>query len=467
MNSNHTLERINEILTDAMETVVSNDEINKNVHAQNNFTREIEECYRLLENVDLGCQSGLSSQLTSNHINSNSSNDHSNGNMDMMKIKQIIEQCMKESMNGINGSHHEHGHMHNRLNNIDEKLDELATRITGHPISSEHERISLANQESDDLRKAEMEDIRKEMLDEFRDLKNKMVDMLDNKSTKNFKDKDDDIMDRNDNSHNNYHGNDDDNDEVYDNSNDRSYVYNKIHGISSKGVKHSDVLDETALLKEKLNNFVNKTDYTNELVLQRMNMLSDKLNNLNYGNYGNGNNMTPGHSPQMIHGENVMNKLKKIGRILEKQEHDDEVEEEKKDNKDIEDAKEIVMTVKEKTVNNANDADAVADTVNAKKDVKKADVIVGNNKRDNENVSVNMDDFDLVAKSKEKKKNNKYVFTKSKDPFKYIYNNTDDKVFRKIEMAGGGGVDGNNMTSNERLRELRKSAIKLKTKKQR
>ena len=410
MDTNQVFNKINDILSDAMSNVVSDEEMRYNKNAQDSCANEIEECYQILKNAD----------LSSTGTNGAPSSSITQGNFDMVKIKNVIEKCIKENSNSLGD-----GHVNKRLNNIDEKLDELATKITGHPL---HTTTPISNDVSNitENNKNELEKIRNDMLEEFREIKDKMIQVLEKK-------------------HN-----------VFNEKEVDTVVIPTTNAITSNttndNTKYQDLVNETSLLKDRFENFANKADYTNhtnDLILQRMSLLNEKLNQQQtqtgmnmYGSpspqqlglYDN-NNIPNNSNNETTNNPTVMNKLKKeIEKIIETTTAKAKKNEEENDNDDVK------KIEKEKEKENEN----------KKEETKKKENEKGEEIEKKENPE---------KRIKELKKNNKFVFTKTKDPFKHIYNDTNGEVFKKVEMSGGGSE-----SKASKLKEMRRNAIKIKIK---
>lgn len=409
MDTNQVFNKINEILSDAMGNVVTEEEMKYNANAQKSCANEIEECYQILKNADLSSSSN------------SSSSSFAQGNIDMAKIKTTIEKCIKENSNNLGD-----GHVNKRLNNIDEKLDELATKITGHPMTS-HNHITTQDNTTHENNKSELEKMRNDMLEEFREIKDKMIEVLDKKQQNN-------------------------NSTEREKEREVTYTTNAIK--EKEPSKYQDLLNETALLKDKFENFANKADYTNhtnDLILQRMSLLNEKINQQqslpNMNTYGSPSSQQLGLSINDISNPNL-NSNSNINSNSNLNSNPSVM------NKLKEEIEKIIETTQEKK----KKKEKIDDKIKEKDDIDKEEDEEENNDKDEEKNKKQVKEETKTPEKqlKELKKNNKFVFTKTKDPFKHIYNNTDGEVFKKIDMSGGGEVT----SKLNKLKEMRKNAIK-------
>lgn len=409
------LNQIDLIIEKFEENKLSSDFLDKNNYIQTECKKQLNDCFDLVENVDF--------DETLDSLNYNS-------NIDILKIKSIIEKILNKNNTNLDKN------VNLKLGNIDNRLDELNSKI-----SSQENNLSLYNYNN-------LSEINNNISNQFKDITSKLNEILENNITNDYS--------------------------CVSNVEDLKILMEKINDNTNSDPQH--LTTEINNLNKKLNQILSNNDDSNENILQKVSILNDKLsNNYNSEVIDQVNNLS--HKVNRINNNNednitmITNKLRDIIWLIDKQKLDinnskllDSSDNQIDSQINKPEKSKGVLNEKEKQKlkelkNNINDLDyqlknhQEPQLINNSETINTIDSNFENNLNVNKksDVSKQKEDINNQVKVNNKKK---IKFVKNKNPFEYIYDNTDNISFKKINMQGGGGQ------KIEELKELRKRFIK-------
>lgn len=422
--------QIGKVLDKNEENDISIQEIEQDHKNQAECSENLEECLELVQNLSL--------EQNPDSINKNS-------NLDIIRIKSVIESIFKKN------SEHLDQNVSQRLGNIDQKLDQLNLRLNNQDTGViENKNYNL-------------NDIRSDIFDEFSEIKGKINQVIDNNNdnlcTSKIKDVKFTVDELNDKLTDN-----NENFNILDLIKKLSLQMNTLNSKVNENQSET-YIKEISNLNEKLNSILNKNDYNNENILQRVSLLGDKLNHNNNNDLYNEISTLSQKINRItnVNDDNnyvLINKLKEIINLID----NDQLKSPKQKNNNSDNSnsdnsnscphlnenekQKLLMLEKNLKFLNDDQNNSLNNQKITSKNIKK---IRDSNKIDLEE-EIEENDFDEVTNNEKN-----YKFSKNKNPFDYIYSNTDGIVFKKKNMDGGARL--------EKLKQIRKKAVNNQTKK--
>lgn len=394
-------------------------ELDKNDKVQLNCSQDLNECLDLVENMD---------------FETNVENLNYNSNIDIIRIKAIIEKLLKKNTNNLDNN------LEIKLGNIDNRLNKLSEK--------------MGNQDVIDYNQSNLLNIKDDILNEFKEIKEKLNQVLD-------------ISNENDDSCNS-------------NIHELKLLIDNINQ-KKEPLNNENLLNEINNLNEKLNQILGNNNFKNDTLSEKISLLNDKLTlNNNSDLYAEISNLN--HKLNLLNNNNEDNvsllskKLKEIINLIDDQSsfnienYKDNIKNVIKpnsniaklsdnDRKRLDELKDNIKNLNKKSIDQNNQDNEIMLSFNGnnnleQNDLEKNDMKTNDNLEPSDNFSENdIESLDSLNNSKIKINNKpKIKFSKNKNPFEYIYENTDGIKFKNLNMEGGGKI--------EQLRELRKKSVK-------
>ncbi len=411
--------RIGNLLETVEDKKINLSELHKNDEIESNCNQDLNECLELVENLDF--------DSTLDNLNYTS-------NIDILKIKSIIEKLLNKNNNNLDNN------LEIKLGNIDSRLDKLTEKIGNDDFINYNQNNLLT--------------IKDDILNEFKEIKQKLNLVLENNN------------DNDDSCNSNIHELKllmDDLNQKKDSFNSES-LYNEINNLNDKlnqildtnNIKNDNLSQKISLLNDKLS-LNNNSDLYSEI-----SNLSHKLHLFNYNNEDNISLLSKKLKEiiNLIDNQNISKvKLNEdsynniIANTLPNKIENKLSEIEKKK---LNELKENVKYLNSKNIeDNKNKISLNTNDLNGLEKYSNLNQVENNDNSSESNDLDSLENVNNLSVDKPKTiidKQQRIKFSKNKNPFEYIYENTDGIKFKKINMDGGGRID--------KLKELRKKSIK-------